>query len=136
MHFIYIDYFPLLWEILKPCYTLHSELRNLLIMIALLLDGATFWWKRWMIRKYCKSHNIKEKMILLAAPNNIIVVLEINLNEIMHSIPLDNEMVLQGINGKTKMLKISCVMNCSGTNFRFKQMNSHYIIMKTDYLHP
>lgn len=54
-----------------------------------------------MIRKYCKSHNIKEKIILLAAPNNIIVVLERNQNEIMHSIPLDNEMVLQGINGKT-----------------------------------
>lgn len=89
-----------------------------------------------MTRKDCKSHNIKEKVILLAAPNNISMLLERNQNEIIHSIPLDNEMIPQGINGKTKVLKISCVMNSSGTNFNYKQMKSHCMIMKIDYLHP
>ena len=48
------------------------------------------------------------------------IVVEENLNEIIYSISLHNDMVSQRINGIAKMLKISCVMNCSEAHFHYK----------------
>lgn len=50
----------------------------------------------------------------------ISMVMEGNLNEIIYFILLDNDMVLWGINGIAKVLKIRCVMNWSEVNFYYK----------------